>query len=431
MNDRSKVENELDTKKKQLIIEDVCNAIVEKYIDPEVAKKIPKVLLEKYKEGYFDKITDKPIFALEVNKIIKDVCQDKHLHFFYNLEMLETESILLGKNEKKKQVLQNSLIEKAKETNFGFKKLEILDGNIGYLNLIMFHNSDESFETAIAAMNFLQNTNAIIIDLRDNGGGSPEMVQLLSSYFLEGFSQLNYIKRRYGEAVEQYRSMPYVPGKRLLDTRLFLLTSRNTFSAAEDFIYALKCQKKATIIGEQTKGGGHPVDFIPIQGIFLLMLPTGESYNPICQDNWEEIGIKPDISISAELAFTTAYSEALKELISKEKNKTKKLFLELANEELFAKTNELKTGKINLKDLAGEYANIDYGLSKFIFENDKLYWKTNNAGLIQLIPITEKTFIVNEPGFADVSIIFEKNENEILLHIFYKRERDIITKRKV
>ncbi len=421
---------DLDAEKKKLVIEEVCNIITEKYIFPDVADKIHEALMNKYQEGYFDNFVKNSTFASEVDSCIKKICKDKHLHFFYNLEMLETETILSSNDEEKKFELKRQMIEKNKETNFGFKKLEILDGNIGYLNLIMFDESNESFEIAVAAMNFLQNTNAIIIDLRNNGGGSPEMVQLLSSYFLKNFSQLNYIKRRYGEAIEQYRAMPYVPGKRMLDKRLFLLTSRNTFSAAEDFVYALKSQKRVTIVGENTKGGGHPVDFIVIQGTFLLMLPTGESFNPISQSNWEAVGIEPNINTSAEQAFHIAYVTILNELIAEEEDQNKKLFLELAVEELNSMTNEKSIGKINLKDLAGEYDNSGYGISKITYENNNLYWKTTNAGVIQLEQISEKLFIIPEPGFSDISIIFDNKEDEILLHIFYKRERDIITKRK-
>ncbi|MFW9923969.1 MAG: S41 family peptidase [Candidatus Thorarchaeota archaeon] len=430
MKEKTSKITELNANKRKLVIKDVCNTIAEKYIDPEVAKKIQEELLRKYNEGFFDNIIKNSTFALEVTQLIKNICNDKHLFFLYNLELLETETILSGDDEEKKLELKKKMVEKSKEVNFGFKKLEIHDGNIGYLNLIMFDESDEAFETAIAAMNFLQNTNAIIIDLRNNGGGSPEMVQLLTSYFLKSFSQLNYIKRRYGEPLEQYRAMPYVPGKRMLDKRLFLLSSHNTFSAAEDFIYSLKCQKRATIIGEQTKGGGHPVDFIPIQEIFLLMLPTGESFNPISQGNWESIGIEPDIKTKADKAFNIAYETALEELIAKEEDQTKKLFLSLALEEFKAKTSKFDLVKIDLQCFAGEYDNIGYGISKIDFKDNNLYWQTGNAGLVKLTPISEKLFIINEPGFADVSIIFEKKEKEILLHFFYKRERDILTKKK-
>ncbi|NHJ05571.1 MAG: hypothetical protein EAX90_12155 [Candidatus Heimdallarchaeota archaeon] len=423
---------ELDTKKKLRVIEEVCKLLEERYICPEKAIKMREILLEKFHEGHYDNIEKNGEFASEIDKTLKEISEDKHLFLLFEKELLENEMIRKGNNEEEKQKLENKLIENTKQTNFGFLKLEILNGNIGYLDLRAFHNSNESFETAIAAMNFLSNANSVIIDLRNNGGGEAEMVQLLSSYFLKMGSQLNYIIRRYENTTDQYWTLPYVPGKRMLNKKLFLITSANTFSAAEDFIYALKCQKRVTIVGERTKGGGHPVDFFPILETFLLMLPTGKSYNPICKDNWEKKGIEPDVSVPAEEAFSKAYILALDDLILKEENQIKKLYMKLAKEEALAISKQLNIDNINFQELAGIYETSNYGSTKIIYEDGSLFWATRTAGKIKLTPVAEKVFVSKEPGHYDLRFMFEQDAKtkELFLYFFYIRDYDVIIRKK-
>ena len=431
-NNKAKKKVELENKKKEKVIEEVSKLLEERYICPEKAIKMKETLLEKFHEGHYDNIGKNSEFASEVDKTLKEISEDKHLYLLFEKELLENEMIRNGNNEKEKQKLKDKLIEKTKQTNFGFLKLEILNGNIGYLDLRAFYNSNEAFETAIAAMNFLSNANSIIIDLRNNGGGEAEMVQLLSSYFLKLGSQLNYIVRRYENTTDQNWSLPYVPGKRMLNKKLFLVTSSNTFSAAEDFIYALKCQKRVTIVGERTKGGGHPVDFFPILETFVLMLPTGKAYNPICKDNWEKKGIEPDVPVPAEEAFSKAYILALDDLILKEENQIKKLYLKLAKEEALAISKQINLENINFQELAGIYETSDYGPTKIIWEDGNLFWVTKTVGNINLTPITEKIFVSKEPGHYDLVFMFEQKTEtkELFLYFFYKRDYDVIIKKK-
>jgi len=205
--------------------------------------------------------------------------------------------------------------EKLKEqrsNNFGFKEIKILDGNIGYLNLTDFAAPSVAGDTITAAMKMLENSNAIIIDLRENGGGPPSMVQLLSSYFLPPEpTHLNSFYKRKGNFTKQFWSLPYVPGKRMPDTPLYLLTSSITFSAAEEFCYDLQQMKRATIVGENTVGGAHPGGRITATKNFNVWTPTARAINPISNSNWEGVGINPDIKVPADRAFDAAYKMAL------------------------------------------------------------------------------------------------------------------------
>ena len=418
--------NDMKKNEKIAIIKEIAKMLEERYVYLEMGQEMSKRLLDAIENGFFDKIDSLPIFCTEVNKFLKEICKDKHLHLLYNNEMLEEVKINSGDDEEEKRKRKELQIDNERESNFGFHKLEILEGNIGYLDLRGFHNSNDAFEIATYAMNFLKNTNAIIIDLCNNGGGDPEMVQLLASYFLDMHSQLNYIIRRYEGVTDQFWTLPYVPGTRMLDKKLYLLTSASTFSAAENFTYALKCQKRVIIIGEQTKGGGHPVDFYPIQDTYVLMLPNARSYNPISKSNWEKIGISPDISVSAKKALYTAHQMALEYSISKEKDRVKKLFLQLAKEKIAAKVEPIVVKTSKLESLAGQYES-----TLITFETDKLKWKTNANEIVELTPITENAYYIDELGFAGISLMFEFNseKNEKLLHFFYERDREIFTRK--
>ena len=143
--------------------------------------------------------------------------------------------------------------------NFGFEKVERLKGNVGYIDLRGFTPAEFSAETIVAAMNFVANTDALIFDLRQNGGGDPATVALLSSYlFGPEPVHLNSLYWREGDTTHQWWTLPFVPGKRYAGKDVYVLTSKRTFSAAEEFTYNLKNLKRATIIGETTGGGAHP-----------------------------------------------------------------------------------------------------------------------------------------------------------------------------
>jgi C-terminal processing protease CtpA/Prc len=198
------------------------------------------------------------------------------------------------------------------QTNFGFEKVERLAGNIGYLDLRGFLPPEIMGDTAAAAMSFLSYSDALIIDLRQNGGGSPDGVALLVSYLVPPHPvRLNDIYNRVSDQTHQYWSLPYVPGKRFTMKDVYLLTSNRTFSGAEDFAYALKNLKRVTIVGEVTGGGAHPVGPRRINDHFVAMVPFGRSISVVTNTDWEGVGVEPDVKAPAERALATAHLAAL------------------------------------------------------------------------------------------------------------------------
>jgi C-terminal processing protease CtpA/Prc len=176
-----------------------------------------------------------------------------------------------------------------------FEKAERLPSNIGLLKFNGFADPAVCGPTATAAMNFLENVDALIFDMRDNGGGDPKMVAYISTYLFADVTHLNDLYLRKEDTTTQYWTLPYVPGKRLAGKPVFILTSKRTFSGAEEFTYNLKNLKRATIIGETTGGGAHPVSGHRIDDHFIIGVPFARAVNPISKTNWEGTGVEPDV----------------------------------------------------------------------------------------------------------------------------------------
>ncbi len=285
------------------------------YIYPEVAKKMTSLLVANVKKGKYTAIQDPVQFSDRLTADLVSVSQDKHLGISFDPEWVQQSKIV--RTAKDSLDLENKDFPNARQDNFGFKEARILDGNIGYLNLTKFYNPALGGDAAAAAMSFLANTDALIIDLRQNGGGYGQMVQLLASYFFNANPVL--LVEQYSREDHQTTqdwTLPYVPGRRLPDIDLYLLTSTTTFSAAESFAYSLKNRKRATLIGETTGGGAHPVNRKVLSDRFTIFIPYGRSIDPITKTDWEQTGVTPDIAVPAKDALLTAQITALKKMVA-------------------------------------------------------------------------------------------------------------------
>ena len=201
--------------------------------------------------------------------------------------------------------------------NHGFTKVERLPGNIGYIDFRGFMDPDLAADTVAAAMNFVNGTDALIIDMRNNGGGNPAMVAFVCSYlFGPEPVHLNDLYWREGNRTDEFWTRKEVPGKRYLNKDVYVLTSKRTFSGAEEFTYNLKNLKRATIIGETTGGGAHPGGGFRINEHFGMFVPTGRAISPITKTNWEGTGVTPDIDVPADQALVVARLMALKKSLT-------------------------------------------------------------------------------------------------------------------
>lgn len=294
------------------VIEAVLSKLNESYVLPEIAARMEQSIHTRMQKGEYNQISSSAVLAQTLTSHLREVSKDKHLGVSYSYEPIPASSNQSEPSPEDRERFRRM----ASSQNFGFEKVELLSGNIGFMELNGFINPELGAETAIAAMNLLANTDALIIDLRYNGGGEPGLVQLISTYFFSGKPvHLNSIYWREGNRTQQFWTLPYVPGKRYVDKPIFILTSKRTFSAPEEFAYNLQALKRATIIGETTRGGANPAKDFRINEHFSALVPVGRAINPVTGANWEGTGVKPDIETTEAQALKTAHLAALRKLL--------------------------------------------------------------------------------------------------------------------
>jgi hypothetical protein len=321
----------IDMATKNAVIQALTKEMNQKYVFPEVAKKTEKMLLKHQKSGDYDGIVSAQQFARTLTEHVQLETHDKHLHVEYS----EREIPLLNPDampslaEQEREAAEELAFMKA--TNYGVERVERLPGNVGYLELRGFGPTEMVGHAIGAAMTLLSASDAVIIDLRRNGGGSPTTVALLASYFTPSETHLNDIYHRAENKTTQIWATPYTAAPRYdKSKKVYVLTSKRTFSAAEDFAYTMQSLKRSTTIGEVSGGGAHPVAPARLHAHFEAMLPFGRSINPITKTNLEGVGVIPEVQTNAENALKSAHELALKTLLAQEKHPEKKQSIERA-----------------------------------------------------------------------------------------------------
>jgi len=274
-------------------VEGAAKQLRDNYVYPDVGAKMADSILAKLKAGEYDDINDTRAFAQRLTDDCRAISKDRHLGIRP-----------VAKDAPASAAPQNI---DPKRDNFGFRRVEVFAGNIGYLRFDGFFGSKEAFDVASSAMNFIAGADAIIFDMRFNGGGSPEMVRQITSYLFDTKTHLNDMVDREGNVVEEYWTMDKVPGRRpRTGVPVFILTSKTTFSGAEEFTYNLQNLERATIVGETTGGGAHPVRGSRLNDHFMVRVPFMRARNPITHTNWEGTGVEPDVKTSADAALDRA-----------------------------------------------------------------------------------------------------------------------------
>jgi hypothetical protein len=265
------------------------------YVFPDVAKRVGDSLRARLGRGAYEGYGNGVSFATRVSEDLRDLSGDKHLRMEYLVPQPPTPTP--SAQPASEETRMRAWME---DVNCGFMRAERLAGNVGYLKFDLFPPPELCQTTASAAMTFVASTRALIIDLRENAGGSPEMVAHVSSYLFSRRTHLNDLwTRRTGETAEFWTS-DSVPGRRFGGEKpVYVLTSAQTFSAAEEFAYNLQALKRATIVGEVTGGGAHPVWGRWLGDQFIIGVPGARAVNPVTRTNWEGRGVEPSVKIPA------------------------------------------------------------------------------------------------------------------------------------
>jgi retinol-binding protein 3 len=295
-----KLENvTLDAALRARVIDGVIAQLKENYVEAPLADQMAEALKTHEAKGDYNSIVDGDVFATKLTEDLRAVSHDKHLNVSFNpFKMPERkEPTAEDQARMRQQVLHD---------NCAFEKVEILPGNIGYVKFNGFMDAQTCGSTVTAAMGFIAHTDAVIFDIRENGGGQPAMVTLIASYLFDKPTHLIDIYNRKEDSTTQNWTLSYLPGERLPKQPVYVLTSKWTFSGAEEFAFDLKNQKRATIVGETTGGGAHPVSGHSVADYFMVGVPFAKSMDPMTKTNWEGTGVAPDISVAAADALDTA-----------------------------------------------------------------------------------------------------------------------------
>jgi hypothetical protein len=295
--DESSARMTVDEEERRRVIDGAAQLLNQFYVFPDVAKKVSAKLRTAQKHGAYRNITDAETFAIRLTDDLVALSGDGHIAIDFFTEATPDEPPPSRPRPDPKLLAAR---------NCGFEKAEHYSPNIGYLKLNWFDEPDYCASTAMAAMNFLADSEALIIDLRDNHGGAPQMAALLSSYLFDERIHLDDVYDRGQNSTEQLWTFPHVPGKKLTGKPLFVLTSSRTFSSGELFSYDLKVLKRATLIGETTGGGAHPMSPHRIDDHFVMRVPFGRFINPVTKTDWERTGVEPDVKVSAAEALDVA-----------------------------------------------------------------------------------------------------------------------------
>lgn len=298
------------------IINSLVNELNDGYIFAETAAKMGTDLKSRLDAKQYDATTSSRAFADRLTTDLQAISHDKHLRVRFSFAPIPVRK---DKREPtSEEIARNAAF--MKRVNFGFDRAERMDGNIGYIELRGFFDPEAGADTVAAAMTMIANTDALIFDLRQNGGGDPAMVALISSYLFGDKVHLNDLYFRVGNRTQEFWTDPNVKGKKFLDKDVYVLTSARTFSGGEEFTYNLKNLKRATIVGETTGGGANPGGVVRLSEHFAVFIPRGRAISPITKTNWEGTGIEPDVKVPKEQALKVAYLMALKKSYEKETN---------------------------------------------------------------------------------------------------------------
>jgi retinol-binding protein 3 len=300
----------LNAAERKRVIDGVGGALNEFYIDATVAQQMTDALKAHEAKGDYNAITDGDVFASQLTKDLQEVSHDKHLRVNFNSFKAPPRGDPTPEDEAR-------FHKQMERDNCAFEKVEILPNNVGYIKFDGFMDAGFCGPTVVAAMGFVAHTDALIFDLRQNGGGQPAMVTMIASYLFDHPVHLIDIYNRKEDKTTQNWTLSYLPGQRLVKQPVFVLTSKRTFSGAEEFAFDLKNQKRATIVGETTGGGAHPVSGHLVADHFMVGVPFAKSLDPVTKTNWEGTGVEPDVKVSAADALETAQKLALEKIQAK------------------------------------------------------------------------------------------------------------------
>ena len=386
----------------RLVIDSLAQVLKLHYVFPDTAAKMAAWLDREYKKGAYAAIRDPRELADRLQRDLQKAHRDGHFHLNYAPGLAKDLADTTGAAERHR--IGDSLgLAFARQRNFAFSKAEILPGNIGYIKFNGFVGFvKEALPTFAGAFRFVANTDALIIDMRDNGGGSPTMVCTVAGYFFPERHHWNDIISPGGKQV--FYVDPADVDSLTLKMPVYILTSRHTFSGGEDFCYGMKALHRAVIIGDTTGGGAHPAGPVPVAMGFVADIPFARSLNPYTNTDWEGTGVYPDIPVSSTLALDRAKQAIFADWVQHATTGEEKMKGQWLLDDLTARKSQQTPAASSLATYCGTYE----GGLVFYVDHGELYCKNAERGgdVFKLLPVSGDKFVLDE----NVHVVFEKDD---------------------
>lgn len=368
------------------LLEQIKDAIRTQYVLVDDIEHVIDTLDSRSDE--YSSIDDPHRLSQVLTEILREITDDKHFAVHFSPPTAARIA---------KQPSFDFAAARRRNNNY-FYAARRLKGNIGYLDFRLFPDTSVAAETAIGAMAFLAGTDALIIDLRKNRGGTASMIQLLLTYFFADQTHLNTFYDRSNDEYAQSWTLAYVPGKRMIDVPVYVLISGGTGSAAEEFAYDVQQLKRGILVGQTTAGAGHTVSLVELEDGFSIHVPSGRPINPVSGTGWQGVGVQPDIEAPVENALHIAHVHALETLIDRtDEDEDLRAFFEWELTTVHAEHEPFPIA--DLSKFIGQYEDRTVEL-----EGDKLIFQSPQ-NRHELLPLNDNTFGLDE----DVRVIFSDN----------------------
>jgi hypothetical protein len=393
---------------KTAVIEKALVLIKENYVFPEKFDQMEKVINKKLANKEYEKFNSPQEFLNQLNRDLQTSGKDRHLKISFSPQMVK--QIIEDRNKKDdiRAELSPELLGWIRFENYGMRKVERMEGNIGYFKFDRFTDLYLAKETIVGSMNFLSNASAIILDLRDNGGGDGDASNFIINYFFPDNTKIGEIKFRKDEQAKDVIVKKDKDVKKISnDVPVYILVSNKTASAAENVTYVLQQFKRAVVIGEQTSGKANPGELFVINDFLYMMLPTGAGKIEPSGTNWEGTGVIPDIKIDPIYALPKAITEICSILEKKDSNEGHKLIYRWISAQFNAQLNPEFPSQEFISSIIGDY---DEG-RKIIFENAIVYYVGSSGTKRKLSYMGNQTFMIE--GRDDYRMKFQVDQKSV------------------
>jgi hypothetical protein len=410
------------------IITKISQKIKEIHYDEETGGKIVVFLNSQIGNERYLKVKTIARFCEELTKDLQTFTHDLHLSVYYDPE--EAEKYSSQPDEQDDDRYSVDWWFGVQVPNFGIPKLEYLMGNVGYIKIIYFAPVPIAGDMVITAMNFLSTADALIFDLRECSGGDPYNVMMFESYFFDAYNVPKLLLTRQCRIEtppqQQFWTYPYMPGKRLPDVPVAILTSTCTFSGGEDMAYTLKHHDRAVIVGEKTPGGAHMVKRVSVGNGCILRIPYAHPVHPLTGTDWEGTGVLPDIEVSREEALAAAHQELLSRLKLTAEDEQEKYKYDW----LLQRVDSLYHPPSIAEEVLQRYPGVYQGWQVKLEKRRLFLVSPNRLHRDEMIPLSENLFIADE-GYNARFRIGENGLADALVWIGRDNDREIVYEKSV